>query len=95
MSVLYGYDYGTKLKIMLLADTEFPSLIANNLLGLGSEEFLDQETNKKTILLVMVFRDKDSAIECFSRFIRWCGPDRNGEGFGLSIINFGCVRRLL
>ena len=64
----FGYDYGTRPKVMILGDGEFPSLLRRGLAALGYGTVPHFGVLVDTPLLSMMFDDEQVGNECSAHF---------------------------
>lgn len=84
----FGYDYGTRPKVMVVGDGEFPSLLRQSLTALGYGTVPHFGVLVDAPLLTMMFDDERVGKECFAHFKRWTGGSREGDAVGISFIEF-------
>jgi hypothetical protein len=84
----FGYDYGTRPKVMVVGDGEFPSLLRRSLTALGYGMVPHFGVLVDAPLLAMMFDDEHVGRECFAHFKRWAGGSRDGDAVGISFIEF-------
>lgn len=61
----FGYDYGTKPKVMVVADIEFSNILRNSCIGLGYGQVPNFGDLSNVPLLTMLFRDLESGDNAF------------------------------
>lgn len=66
---MFGFDYGTKPRVAVVGDLEFPQLLSDGLVALGYLEIPQFGVLVDPPVLVMAFWDKTIAKECFTHFI--------------------------
>ena len=84
----FGYDYGTKPKVIVVGDGEFPHLLRRSLTALGYGTVPHFSVLVDAPLLVMMFDDERVGLECFVHFKRWANESRDGDVVGISFIEF-------
>ena len=84
-----GYDYGTKLRMMVVGDMEFPSLLGDNLLALAYAVEPQFGALVDAPMLVMVFEGEAAGRECFRHFERWCEASGSGDAVALGFVELG------
>ena len=89
VEIVYGYDYGIKPKVMVVADIEFPEILRTSFMALGYGQVPQFGDLANVPLLVMLFRDLESGDKCFSHFNAWCNNTSEKEdAVGVGFIEF-------
>jgi len=84
----FGYDYGTRPKVMVVGDGEFPNLLRQSLTALGYGTVPHFDVLVDAPLLAMMFDDEHVGNECFAHFKRWTGDSHDGDAVGIGFIEF-------
>ena len=84
----FGYDYGTKPKVMVVADIEFSEKLRNGCIGLGYGQVPHFGDLSNIPLLTMLFKDLESGDKCFSHFNDWCTASGDGDAVGIGFVEF-------
>lgn len=84
----FGYDFGTRPKVMVVGDGEFPSLLRRGLVALGYGKVPQFGVLVNIPLLNLGFKDEAIGRECFEHFKRWNSDSRDGDAVRLSFIEF-------
>jgi hypothetical protein len=86
MDHLVGYDYGTKPKMMIVGDVEFPSLLGDKFLALAYAVEPQFRALVNAAMLVLVFENEAAGRECFDRFKAWCEASGSGDAVALGFV---------
>jgi hypothetical protein len=81
-----GYDYGTKPKVMVMGDMEFPSLLGDSYLALAYAVEPQFGALVDAPMLVMVFENEAAGRACFARFGGWCEASGSGDAVALGFV---------
>lgn len=85
---VFGYDYGIKPKVMVVADTEFPEILRNSFVAVGYNQVPQFGDRVNVPLLMMLFKDLESGDKCFTHFNAWCNASGDGESVGVGFVEF-------
>lgn len=88
VEIVYGYDYGTKPKVMVVADIEFPEILRTSFMALGYGQVPQFGDLSNVPLLMMLFKDLESGDKCFSHFNAWCNASGDGDAIGIGFVEF-------
>ena len=88
VEIVYGYDYGTKPKVMVVADIEFPDILRTSFMALGYGQVPIFGDLANVPLLMMLFKDLEGGDKCFSHFNAWCNTSEGGDAVGVGFIEF-------
>ncbi len=90
-----GYDYGTKPRMMVVGDMEFPSLLGDNLLALAYAVEPQFGALVDAPMLVMVFESEATGRECFRHFKGWCEASGSGDAVALGFVELGTTEYVM
>jgi hypothetical protein len=85
---VFGYDYGTKPKVMVVADMEFPEMLRNSFMALGYGQVPQFGDLVNVPFLMMLFKDLENGDKCFSHFNTWCNASGDGDAVGVGFVEF-------
>jgi hypothetical protein len=68
VEIVHGYDYGTKPKVMVVADIEFPEILRNSFMALGYGQVPQFGDLANVPLLMMLFKDLDGGMVGINAF---------------------------
>ncbi|MGA9099257.1 MAG: hypothetical protein WB392_10030, partial [Methanotrichaceae archaeon] len=85
---VFGYDYGTKPQVAVIADIEFPEILRSSFIALAYDQVPQFGALVNSPLLTMVFKDDDGAQKCFTHFNSWCNSSGDGDIVGIGFIEF-------
>ena len=85
---MVGFDYGTKPRVAVIGDLEFPQLLSNDLVALGYLEIPQFGVLVDPPVLVMAFQNKTIARECFMHFKGWSEASEDGDAVGIEFVEF-------
>ena len=85
---MVGFDYGTKPRVAVIGDLEFPQLLSDGFLALGYLRIPQFGILVDPPVLVMAFRDKTIAQECFMHFKGWSDASEDGDAVGIGFVEF-------
>ena len=89
MDHLVGYDYGTKPKVMIVGDVEFPSLLGDKFLALAYAVEPQFRALVNAAMLVLVFENEATGRKCFARSKGWCEASGSGDAVALGFVELG------
>lgn len=84
----FGYDYGTKPQVVVVADMEFPEILRRSFIALAYVQVPQFGSLINSPLLMMVFKDEDSGHKCFTHFNSWCNATGDGDVIGVGFVEF-------
>lgn len=84
----FGYDYGTKPHVVVVANMEFPEILRSSFIALAYGQTPQFGALMNSPLLMMVFKDEDSGNKCFAHFNSWCNASEDGDAIGIGFIEF-------
>jgi hypothetical protein len=85
----YGFDYGTKPRVMILGDFTFPQFISNKLLGVGYGFYPQYKEWLRIPMLALIFETEDEGKKAFEPLISWIdGSKGNTNAVEISIIEY-------
>jgi hypothetical protein len=87
-NIAFGYDYGTKHQVVVVADMEFPEMLRSSFIALAYGQVPQFGALVNSPLLMMVFKDEDSAQKCFTHFNSWRNASGDGDAIGVGFIEF-------
>jgi hypothetical protein len=85
---MFGFDYGTKPRIAVVGDLEFPQRLSDGLVALGYLRIPQFSVLVDPPVLVMAFQDKTIAQECFTHFKGWSDASEDGDAVGIGFVEF-------
>lgn len=88
MQQAFGYDYGTRPKVIVAGDGNYPRLLQKSLIALGYGQLPHFGNVFDAPLLALMFDDEQIGRDCFTHFKGWTNHFTDGDAVTLNFIEF-------